>query len=229
LEVSAGLDHSLKKEVLIDLVSFFVSLLLVHFFAWQAADLVWALWLSSFTVGFAYILRSILSFIFLMRKSNFQTKYGVKELLKAQLIIAPIGIFMIAFFAVHFGGFHFIQGSFLDMLFPLSAFEVFKSWKLSNFHSHWWILMTLYWPFVLASCFSQRSLFVEKANPQLQPLKAYTNVIRMHLMIFVFIGCRGLEVDNFIVYVLVLFAYFSPWKSMREIWSGMKASPLKKE
>jgi hypothetical protein len=45
--------------------------------------------------------------------------------------------------------------------------------------------------------------------------RPYINVLRMHLLIFVFAICQALKVDAFAVYVVVSAVYFFPWSAFK--------------
>jgi hypothetical protein len=45
--------------------------------------------------------------------------------------------------------------------------------------------------------------------------RPYINVVRMHLLIFFFFACHMLKVESFLVYMVVYFVYFFPWKAFR--------------
>ncbi len=45
-------------------------------------------------------------------------------------------------------------------------------------------------------------------------MKPYTNVIRMHLLIFFFAGASALKLDHFLIYAVVYAVYFFPWSAI---------------
>ncbi len=53
-----------KRDVLIGLVMFALNFLIAVWQKWTATDLVWGLWVSSLTLGYAYILTSIFGMLF---------------------------------------------------------------------------------------------------------------------------------------------------------------------
>ena len=46
--------------------------------------------------------------------------------------------------------------------------------------------------------------------------RPYLNVIRMHLLIFFFAFCHFMKLDSALVFVVVYFVYFFPWRAFRE-------------
>ena len=133
------------------------------------------------------------------------------------IINFPSAAFILAFFTVHFGGFHFVHSIFLNGFYPLINEQPFgktpdHTFKMvSDFIE---ISFKNYWPFIIASAATSfasiSSAFKgESGNFMFEP---YKNVIRMHIMIFViaFAGAAGLH-DN-ILYA-ILFLYFFPVSS----------------
>ncbi len=55
-------------------------------------------------------------------------------------------------------------------------------------------------------------------------MRPYVNVIRMHLLIFFFAGCHLLEVDSFLVCVVVSLVYFFPWSDLKKFRQSRTAS-----
>ena len=46
--------------------------------------------------------------------------------------------------------------------------------------------------------------------------RPYRNVVRMHLLIFFFAFCYFLKLQSFLVYAIVYFVYFFPWKAFQK-------------
>jgi hypothetical protein len=53
--------------------------------------------------------------------------------------------------------------------------------------------------------------------------RPYTNVVRMHLLIFFFGFCHILKIESFLVYAVVYFVYFFPWRELKG-WKKVKGS-----
>ena len=52
------------KEILLGLFFFIINLILAVYQQWSTTDLLWSLWISSLTLGYAYILTAILGMLF---------------------------------------------------------------------------------------------------------------------------------------------------------------------
>jgi hypothetical protein len=86
-----------------DALAFVLGLVIAGLAKWDTGDLIWSLWLSSLVVGYAMIVWAI-----------FSRAWGrVGEMLG--------GVFLLAFFTVHFGMFHFVHSMFLHQFFPLEG------------------------------------------------------------------------------------------------------------
>lgn len=141
-------------------------------------------------------------------------------------------LFLLAFFTLHFGGFHFVHSVFLANLFPLfqggTDDQSFINWPLYQ------EVVERYWVFLPVAFLAEREAFwkSERAPPDLAVTTAavarrkkntvnssmmapYKNVIRMHLLIFFFAAAHFARLDNFLVYAVVYAAYFFPWRLIR--------------
>jgi hypothetical protein len=134
------------------------------------------------------------------------------------LINFPAGIFIIAFFTIHFGGFHFVHSIFLNGFFPLLDDQPFgktPSQTAVLFSDFIQISLKTYWPFIIASAASSFDVMISALKGERRHfiLEPYKNVVKMHLMIFIiaFAGAAGLH--QYILYA-VLFLYFLPVKEM---------------
>jgi hypothetical protein len=138
------------------------------------------------------------------------------------------GLFMLAFFTVHFGMFHFVHSVFLNSFFPIKNAHGFPG--LAVYAE----VFRRYWPFVFITAMAERAAFC--APPPAPPDTAvtpeaiarrraqaansgmaapYKNVIRMHLLIFFFAFAHFVHLENFAVYAVVYFAYFFPWRLLK--------------
>ncbi|MDX1679208.1 MAG: DUF6498-containing protein [Akkermansiaceae bacterium] len=196
------------KEWVRDLIAFVGTVAAVMFFDWKARDVIWGLWICSLTFGYTTIVVTIFA-------------PAVRAGGGAGAAMAFGGLFMLAFFTVHFGMFHIIHGQFLNSFFPLVEGS-------DGFVSPWIMIgaaLADYWPLVLAtfiSRFSDLPLKEDKENADLKSMfkgagkgggdmmKPYANVIRMHLLIFVFAGLHGADMADLAIYPVLLF-YFFPW------------------
>lgn len=203
-----------------DAVAFAGGLGLAWFFQWNTRDLIWSLWLSSLTVGYAMIVWGAFSPALL--------RFREKQVLAAVLSVIG-GFATLLFFTVHFGGFHFVHAGFLNMFFPVLAPGDFPDagTLLEVVRRYGW--------FVPVAALAERAAFrVEKLPPEPPPtsVKAadiaarkarqgvgsmalflpYKNVVRLHLLIFFFAAARYWKLESFAVYAVVYAAYFFPWR-----------------
>lgn len=141
-----------------------------------------------------------------------------KNIVGVVLIGGTVAIFLIAFFTIHFGMFHFVHGVFLSSFFPIEGMKYPNSpWDLPRFAI---VLAFIHWQFVVASAISQFFRLSSKAENISKNTDIffgpYKAVIRMHLMIFVFAFLQMMKADHFIFYAVTLFAYFFPWQIFRK-------------
>ena len=143
------------------------------------------------------------------------------------------GLFLLAFFTVHFGMFHFVHSIFLNSFFPVVPDQA-RSFPGPALY---WEVMQRYWYFLPVAFLAERQAFslspVEVAAPDnsvtveaIAARKArnarqsgfngmmapYKNVIRLHLLIFFFAAAHFARLDNFLVYAVVYAVYFFPWR-----------------
>jgi hypothetical protein len=124
------------------------------------------------------------------------------------------GLGTLAFFTFHFGMFHFVHSVFLNGFFPLvesrDGFPHFFAMVARSF--------TSFWPLVVASFLARLSdIFPDSGTQSVKDSFAapYANVVRMHLLIFVFAGLHMAGLSRLAI-IPVLAAYFFPWKAVRE-------------
>jgi len=195
-----------RKSDALDLVAFVGTAAASFIFSWDLAQFVWGLWLSSLLVGYALIVYGILT------AAHRTTAAAPMD--GAGLAFRALGgagaLFMLAFFTVHFGGFHFVHGVFLGVFFPLTS-------NNNGFDTVWinaGIALRTSWPMVLGSAIAMRDKFAA-AKEHFRPDTPYRSVIRMHFLIFVFFGAKVAHVDNRWLYIVVLFFYFFPISALK--------------
>ncbi len=203
-------------DLTLDVAGFVLGIGLALVLGWRTTDLVWGLWLSSLVVGFASLLVAITT-----------AKLGSVSHAKAPFV----KVFFVAFFAVHFGGFHFVHSVFLNLFFPVCPEGNASFGPGWNGYAE---VFTRYWPWLCAAAIAERRHLlpapvaarapVEPASPMVtgageawrqlgfNPLGPYRNVVRMHLLIFFFAGTFALGIDNIVVYAIVYSIYFWPWR-----------------
>jgi hypothetical protein len=214
-----------------DAAGFAAGLALAWYFRWATTDLVWSLWLSSLVVGYATIVWSLAApVIGLVREGSTGDAVGR----------AVGGLFLLAFFTVHFGMFHLVHSLFLNALFPVGP----KAPGLASLALYAEVVQR-YWWFVPLAALSERESFRLPALPPAPPkgavtaeaiaarkargaamgggamMSPYKNVVRLHLLIFFFVGAHFAKLDSFLVYAVVYAVYFFPWRLL----FGGKAEP----
>jgi hypothetical protein len=214
---------------------------------------VWSLWLSSLVVGYAIILWSILGHGFVLGwrvlRSGFDPRaafagtasdgtsgaaWGKLALVGSFTLVGAL--FMVAFFTVHFGGFHFVHSVFLRGFFPL---EPAAGMKLPDLEFYGEVFRRYGW-FLPAAALAERAAFQltpddeapddlavtpaaiaarKSRNARRSGMKGlmapYRNVVRLHLLIFFFAAAHFAKIESFIVYTIVYAVYFFPWRVLR--------------
>jgi hypothetical protein len=137
------------------------------------------------------------------------------------------GLFLLAFFTVHFGLFHFVHSVFLNLFFPVLETPG-RGFPTASLYLH---VLAAYWPFVLVAAVAERGAFLRPPLPLIGPWPAdgptakksgdplmapYKNVVRMHLMIFFFAFTSFIRLENFYLYAAVYAVYFFPWRLLRQ-------------
>ena len=137
-------------------------------------------------------------------------------------------LFGLAFFTVHFGGFHFVHSVFLNSFFPVIGALGFPGWTTYA------EVARRYWMFLPLAFLAERAAF-RRAAPGPEDMVVtpesiarreaqtgssgmmapYQGVMRMHLLIFFFAFARFAMLDNFFVYAVVYAVYFFPWRVLR--------------
>lgn len=227
-----------------DLLAFAGGLAVAWYFKWETRDLVWSLWLSSFVIGYAMIVWSIFGTILFIGTKVWGERGLLRNEPKAPLaaggaVALAGGLFLLAFFTVHFGGFHFGHSVFLNAFFPVEP-GLAKSFPGPALY---WEVLQRYWWFLPAAAIAERATFrlapVEPAGPPdtavtpaaIAARKArnaraglggsgmmapYKNVMRLHLLIFFFAGAHFAKLDGFPVYAVVYAVYFFPWRLLKK-------------
>ncbi len=214
------------RSAWLDGLALIAGLAMAWFFQWQVRDLVGSLWLSSLLVGYATIVwiifRPVVAVWFEAGANG--APAAARTSITALYWIGAF--FMLAFFTVHFGIFHFVHSVFLNMFFPVEpgAQHGFPSIGLYA------RVFAAYWPFVLVAAVAERNAFLGPTPPLVGPWSArdadgkkpadpfmapYRNVIRMHLLIFFFAFAHFLRLESFPVYAVVYGVYFFPWRLVK--------------
>ncbi|HNC23782.1 MAG TPA: DUF6498-containing protein [Opitutaceae bacterium] len=221
------------RSVWADALAFIAGLALAWYGEWQTRDLVWSLWLSSLLVGYAMIVWRIFGPAVMIGTGMWRDRQLLAGESPVPIVLGGVaylvgGLFLLAFFTVHFGMFHFVHSVFLNLFFPAVAGGM-KNGPSAGLYLH--VLQT-YWPFVLVAAVAERNAFrldpeasVATVTQGTTPGKgkggfdgmmaAYKNVVRLHVLIFFFAFASFMKVDSFAVYVVVYAVYFFPWRVLR--------------
>lgn len=210
MEAAAHRHRGRWSEAWPDALAFVVGLAIAALSGWKTGDLIWSLWLSSLVVGYAMIVWAI-----------FSRAWGrTGEMLG--------GLFLLAFFTVHFGMFHFVHSMFVNQFFPLNGgggahgapdyVEVFMRYGI-------WLPVAF---FAERAAFTKPPARVASASVKASDIatrkaregggmmmRPYINVVRLHLLIFFFVFAHAMKWENVAIYAVVYAVYFFPWRLLR--------------
>jgi len=245
--MSASFTQSSLATILPNVAAFAVGLLAAWMLGWNTTDLVWSLWLSSLVLGYLSILSVIGKGFYIGSAVVFSDGFPAQYRARTILIGSFLGLFVLAFFSVHFCGFHAVHASFLSSFFPPEGVpgQVFSSVSFNPIPllgKAFGYLMPKYGFFLIPVIIAERRVLFDSLGALLrtrqqfgsdqvlaQLLRAsgasahdlfsrpYVNVVRMHLLIFFFAICHALKIDSFSVYVVVYAVYFFPWSMFRKV------------
>jgi hypothetical protein len=211
---------------------------------WTTGDLVWSLWLSSLVVGYSMIVWSIVQPVLELGGLAWRGRADVERSLAlaspatiaAAAAVALLGgLVILAFFTLHFGGFHYIQSQFLIGFFPIDGESRTATLPIYReiVHRYWWALPSAF--LAERSAFLQRTFDVPFLPPDVSvtpeaiaarkaanarkpagPMTApYFKVARMHVTIILLGAVHAARLDTFPVYASVYALYFFPWRMLR--------------
>lgn len=197
--------------IVLDIGAFLGSLALAYFSGWSTKDLVWSLWLASLVSGFLYFLIGFFSPVLAQGQTIIE---------RAMKVIG--GLVGLAFFAFHFGFFHYIHGSIVDLFMPLAeqpnrVYLGNLTWRDAisfSFFGTIALAFQSYWAFVVISLVYDYQL-LSSGIKKIEQLKAYKNVARLHLLLFAFAGLFAVGIESFFTFALVFAVYFMP----TSVWS----------
>jgi hypothetical protein len=226
-----------------DALAFGLGLGVAWMAGWTTTDLVWSLWLSSLVVGYATIVWTIVRpAVGIVREAS-RDRTLTRKVFEAHRGAAAVGVgillfgglFMLAFFTIHFGGFHYVHSQFLYTFFPLDGADAGRvgSADLSTYAE----VVRKYWLFLPSAFLAERAGFLRQPPPWKDDLAVtplaiaarkaanarrsgvmiapYRNVLRMHGLIFFFAFAHFAHLDSFLVYAVVYAVYFFPWRLVK--------------
>jgi len=208
------LERQSTTDVRFELGAFGLTLALAWYYDWRAADLVWSLWLSSLCVGYLVMISQATHMpIQVLRGIRAEKRrFSWRQITLGIAALLAFNGFVLAFFTLHFGMFHYGHGFLLEGFFsPASAYPS-SGWGLPRFALS---LLPQYYGMVLASTVMQRRLILKPEGLKRMD-QPYRSVIKMHILIFVFAGLHALGATNFLFYAATLLAYFFPWKLLKK-------------
>jgi hypothetical protein len=211
LESLRSLESPLWFQVFLALVSFLITLMLASAQSWKVTDLVWSLWVTSLVLGYSYLITGILSSTL---RGAVAAQGPAGKFLQAlflpgnaRWVLAILGgLFMLAFFSMHFLMFHFVHSIFLNLFFPIYG----SAGSFPNFLALIGVCFSRYWPIILLSAATSLPAFlsVTQATDTNFVSMPYRNVLRMHFSIFVFAGLSMLRISAVGLYYLLILYYF---------------------
>lgn len=221
-----------------DVLAFALGLGVARWAHWNTRDLVWSLWLSSLVVGYSTILWMIgqpaLELGLASWRDRALATASPHALPKLWALIAAAALFFIAFFTVHFVGFHYVHSQFLIDFFPINPGTGSRSHADMTTYAE---VARRYWPFLPSAFLAHRHAFrrrtlsftfdaanrsvgTDSGRPAAIFSEPYRNVLRMHMLIFFFFFAHLARLENFAVYAVVYAVYFFPWRLLRRAPAG---------
>ena len=221
-----------------DALAFAGGLALAWFGRWQTKDLVWSLWLSSLIVGYAMIVWSIFGAGLFAAGQAWGDRAMLRNESRGPLAAGGAtfllgSLFLLAFFTVHFGMFHFVHSVFLNGFFPMLPGR--NAGPSAALYEQ---VLASYWPFVIVAAVAERQAFrrpettetpdlsvraadvnrrLARSKPGFTGIMApYRNVVRLHLLIFFFAFAHFAQLENFAIYAVVYAVYFFPWSRLKK-------------
>ncbi|HEX6058763.1 MAG TPA: DUF6498-containing protein [Gemmatimonadaceae bacterium] len=233
-----------------DALAFVVGLGVAWRLGWSTTDLVWSLWLSSLVVGYATIVWTIarpalaigrgMSGVALLPNPSVPS---AARLAGAAAVMLGGAMFLLAFFTVHFGMFHYIHSQFLISFFPLDGTGGASATAGPATYLE---VARRYWAFLPMAFVAERAGFATAVPAGTRAVAAisdaegrerakragtsgfgapYANVVRLHLLIFFFAGAHFAGLESFAVYSVVYAVYFFPWHVLRRGRPALAAEP----
>ena len=217
-----------------DALAFALGLAVAWWAGWTASDLIWSLWLSSLVVGYATIVWMIVqpatALAMLAWRTRADPYCSPRTVVTFWAVILVGASFMLTFFTVHFGGFHYVHSQILLHFFPINTAEVaHQGWAGKAVYLE---ILRRYWIFLPSAFLSHRATFLRKpftldrdrwlesfaaagAKNRDFFLEPYRNVLRMHALIFFFFFAHFAGLEHLAVYAVIYAVYFFPWRLVR--------------
>ncbi|KAF1686320.1 hypothetical protein B1992_08845 [Pseudoxanthomonas broegbernensis] len=237
--MDAPRGHS-RARCLPDLLAFAAGIGWAWWNGWDTRTLVWSLWLSSLAVGYVSIVAGILATAGATRQSLRGGLAGgahaVPPSARAPLarLATPLallyGLFLLAFFSLHFGGFHWGHSVFLNMFFPIDGGDPLTRSPMPRLDEYLAVLRQG-GGFVPLALVAERGRLLAPSPatgrdagpvaPDARMAAPYRNVIRLHLLIFFFACAVFAGIGGMWAYLAVYAVYFFPWR-----WPRLRRTPV---
>ncbi len=180
------------------LLAFALTVVIAWWMRWGAGDLMWGIWASSATYGFAYG-------VVLLKSNPDAGDAGDGSELGRMLGV-------LAFFTFIFGSAHYAQGIFLSVVFPITPLAGWDLFLYPKTAFGW------YWGVVATTFYSRWPELQSATRPSDDPhrlLLPFKNVARMQILVFVFLFLAAAGLIRYAVYPVLVF-YFFPFPVFRE-------------
>ena len=192
------------NDFVLDAAGFVLGLGIAWWLGWETRDLVWSLWLSSLVIGYATLVLMI-------------ARAGRGDPSQPGASGLVVKLFLLGFFTLHFGGFHFVHSVFLNLFFPVhvdaKGFGGIGRGVASFLPDYGAVVRNGWWWLIAAAIAERRSLWPPVAEAGVANLFApYASVIRLHLLLFFFAAMYFVGLDGIVVYAIVYTVYFWPWR-----------------
>lgn len=188
---------------------------------WSQAEVIWGLWISSLWLGSVAIFNAAIQFVL-----------GTKD--RQSIYLLPFRIlgatFLVAFFVVHFGGFHFGHAMILKAVMPLDGIEggaiIEKMQNIGNFPEIFLLLSQRFFPLVVGVIVLNSWVFkLNHKNFIAGMILPYINVVRMHLLVILIIFAGNMQFDAQVVLGCTFFMYCWPIRVNLEAFVDKKRRP----
>jgi hypothetical protein len=240
--MTENLDDASWSSAWPDLLAFVGGLAAAWWGQWRTADLVWSLWLSSLVVGYTMLLwgivRPAVDFFRAMDRDPTASRAIAENGTSKNVALAGLALlyalFIVAFFTVHFGGFHYVHSMLLGHFFPVEVGGAAAEPGMPMYAE----IARRYWIFLPSAFLAERAVFKRRSPaPEFNPsvtaeaiaarkranvarppnamTEPYRKVMRMHGLIFFFACAHFARLDNFALYAVVYAVYFFPWRLTR--------------
>ncbi|AKS42531.1 DUF6498-containing protein [Wenzhouxiangella marina] len=227
------------RSAIPDLIGCGLALALAWTLGWRTADLIWSLWLASLVVGYSLILWKLFgSSLMVLFRHGGELRRSLSDSPRGWIGLGLIlfgQLFLLAFFTVHFGGFHWGHSVFVSSFFPISpetgaAFGLSMADFLEVLRRYAWFLPLAFLAerhlFSLPTTHSKHertsginagpadSVAGSKSTKSLDMGAAYKGVLRIHLLIFFLFGAHAAGLPDFVSYSVVYLSFFFPWQKV---------------